>query len=302
MKLAVWHILSITLACCVSASAMGQPLGDKPTYLKADLSSVANQNAIGTTIWAPGLDDGYVPQGLAHIDSTVLVASYKSVDPKVGSGPCRVFAVSTVTGKQTGYFDMPEDCGHAGGLVMIDTGTVIVSDTRMLYKIDLKRALEAKLALPALLSVAKLSGLVKGSFVDFDGKDIWVGSSEKTPEKARAYRLSLQIFKARGKTATINETMALSSIPIPTEANGLAFNQKGEMWIAASNSKFGALYRLNPSTGEVMGQHDVVIGIEDLSFDQQGNLWSVSEAGSRRWATWRQTFPVIFRLDVAKLK
>ena len=302
MKPKVSRILALMLVFCISASVFGQPIGDKPSYLWGGISSVANQESISAMIWAPGLDDGYVPQGLAQTDSTVLVASYKSTDPKVGTGPCRVFAVSTATGKQTGYFDMPDDCGHAGGLVMIDPDTVIVSDTRMLYKIDLKRALVAKLALPALLSVAKLSGLVKGSFVDFDGKDLWVGSSEKTSEKARAFRLSLKIFNEDRKTATINETMALSSIPIPTEANGMAFDRKGVMWIAASSSKFGALYRLNPGTGDVLSKYDVVIGIEDLSFDQEGNLWSVSEAGSRRWAKWSQTFPVIFRIDVAKLK
>jgi hypothetical protein len=286
----------------MAAHAQGQPIGDRPSYLAGKVSAVANQQAIRTMIWAPGLDDGYVPQGLAHVGSTVLVASYKSADPKVSTGPCRVFAVSAVTGKQTGYFDMPSDCGHAGGLVMVDPKTVVVSDTRMLYKLDLKRALEAKHAGPALLSTAKLGGLVKGSFVDFDGKDLWVGSSEKTAEKARAYRLSLQIFKRKGITSAINQSAALSSIPIPTEANGMAFDRDGVMWIAASSSKFGSLYRLSPKTGEVMHRYDVATGIEDLSFDPDGGLWSVSEAGSRRWSTWRQTFPVIFRMDVTKLK
>jgi hypothetical protein len=303
MKPMLFKIISLLWVSCASVVAWAQPvIGDKPNYLSGSISSVANQQAIGAMIWAPGLDDGYVPQGLTHLASTLLVAAYKSTDPKVGKGPCRVFAVSTVTGQQTGYFDMPEDCGHAGGLVMIDPGTLIVSDTRMLYKIDLKRALQAKAALPALLSVAKLSGLVKGSFVDFDGKDLWVGSSEKTPEKARAFRLSLQIFKQGGKAAAINESAALSSIPIPTEANGMAFDRKGEMWIAASSSRFGALYRLNPHTGEVLNQYDMATGIEDLTFDQEGYLWSVSEAGSLRWLKWSQTFPVIFRMDVSKLK
>jgi hypothetical protein len=294
--------LSWVLLSFVSASAMGQPIGDKPKYLQGTVSSVANQDAIVGMIWAPGLDDGYVPQGLAHTSSTVLVASYKSADPKVSTGPCRVFVVSTATGRQTGYFDMPDDCGHAGGLAMMDPGTVIVSDTRTLYKIDLKRAVEAKLALPGLLSVVKLKGLVKGSFVDFDGKDLWVGSSEKSAEKARAFRFAPSIFKNGGKVASINEAAALASIPIPTEANGMAFDSKGVMWIAASSSKFGALYRLNPRTGEILGQHDTAIGIEDLSFDQKGRLWSVSEAGSSRWSKWSQTFPVVFHMDVAKLK
>jgi hypothetical protein len=152
--------------------------------------------------------------------STVLVASYKSADPKVGGGPCRIFAVSMATGKQTGYFDMPEDCGHAGGLAMIDPATVVVSDTRMLYKIDLKRALDDKQASAAMLSVVKLGGQVKGSFVDFDGKDLWVGASEKTADKARAFRLDLKVFGDGGKTATVAESAALSSIRFPPRPTG----------------------------------------------------------------------------------
>jgi hypothetical protein len=74
------------------------------------------------------------------------------------------------------------------------------------------------------------------------------------------------------------------------------------MWISASSSKFGALDRLSASTGEVQARHEVVVGIEDLSFDADGGRWSVSEAGSRRWAKWSQTFPLVFRIDVSRLK
>jgi hypothetical protein len=302
LKTARAWVLSLALLFAACGPAIGQPLGDKPGYLWGGVSSVANRQAINVMICAPGLDDGYVPQGIAHNGATVLMSGYKSVDPKVGTGPCRVFAVSTASGKPTGYFDMPGDCGHAGGLTMVDAGTVVVADTRTLYKIDLRRALEARHATPALLSVVKLGGLVKGSFIDFDGKDLWVGSSEKTPDKARAFRLSLQLFAPGGTSATVNEAAALSSIPIPTEANGMAFDAKGVMWVAASNSRFGALYRVSPSTGEVLAKHDMVIGIEDLSVDPQGGLWSVSEAGSRRWSKWSQTFPVIFRVDVDRLE
>ncbi len=297
----VW-LLSVALLFGAIGPAAGEPIGDKPRYLWGGLSSVANQQAIDVTIWAPGLDDGYVPQGLAHADATVLLSAYKSVDPNVGTGPCRVFAVSTASGKPTGYFDLPEDCGHAGGLAMIDADTVVVADTRTLYKIDLRRALEARQAAAGLLSVVKLGGMVKGSFIDFDGKDFWVGAYEKTAEKARAFRLSLQVFAPGGTSATVNESAALSSIPIPTEANGMAFDAKGVMWVSASNSKFGALYRLHPDTGEILAKYYMVIGIEDLSFDPQGRLWSVSEAGSRRWSKWSQTFPVLFRIDINKLE
>lgn len=46
----------------------------------------------------------------------------------------------------------------------------------------------------------------------------------------------------------------------------------------------------------------MVIGMEDISFDDQGRLWSVSEAGSLRWQQWSKTFPLLFRVDLDKLK
>jgi hypothetical protein len=300
--------IRIQLACAmlaalgVAAPPKTETLGQKPSYIWGGVSSVPNEHAITRTIWAPGLDDGYVPQGLTCLGDTVLVAAYNSTDPKVDKGPCRVFSVSVKDGKQTGYFDMPEECGHAGGLALIGGGMLVVSDTRTLYEIDLGRALESKNAKDTLISVVKLGGALKGSFVDFDGTDLWIGSSEKDAEKARAHRLSLGIFKQFNGKPAIKEDLALSAIPIPTEANGMAFDASGTLWLASSNSKYGALYRLNSKTGEVQSRFEMVIGIEDLGFDADGMLWALSEAGSRRWSKWSKTFPVIFQTDVSALK
>ncbi len=298
----------IRLACTVMAvlsvavPAVADTLGQKPSYIWGGLSAVPNEQAITRTIWAPGLEDGYVPQGLTHLADTVFVAGYHSTDTTVDRGPCRIFSVSTTDGKQTGYFDMPEDCGHAGGLVFIGGGMLVVADTRRLYKIDLARALVSKSAQDALVSVVKLGGALKGSFVDFDGTDLWIGSSEKEATKAKAHRLSLDIFDQFNGTHAIKEDKALSTIPIPTEANGMAFDAGGTLWLSSSNSKYGALYRLNSKTGEVQSRFEMVIGIEDLGFDADGKLWAVSEAGARRWTKWSKTYPVIFQIDVSALK
>lgn len=129
-----------------------------------------------------------------------------------------------------------------------------------------------------------------------------MGSSEKGTEKAMAHRLSVGIFDEFNGKAAIKEDKALSSIPIPTEANGMAFDAGGALWLASSNSKYGALYRINASTEAVQSRYEMVIGIEDLGFDESGKLWAVSEAGSRRWSKWAKTYPVIFQLDVSALK
>ncbi len=69
-----------------------------------------------------------------------------------------------------------------------------------------------------------------------------------------------------------------------------------------SNRKKGQLQKLDPATGAVLAEYDMVIGIEDLGFDAEGKLWSVSEAGTQRWSKWSKTFPVIFQTDTAKLR
>jgi sugar lactone lactonase YvrE len=296
------NLLIIIAALFAAHVSAAKPIGAKPAYISGELSSVPNQQAIPKTIWAPGLDDGYVPQGLTNAPGLVLIAGYKSTDPNVSKGPCRVFSVSTTDGQVAGYFDLPDDCGHAGGLAMLGDGAIVVSDTRTLYKIDLAKALLSKNTSNSLISVVKLGGALKGSFVDFDGTDLWVGSSEKDSEKAKAYRLPLDIFvKFNGKPA-IKEGAALSSIAIPVEANGMAFDRQGTLWIASSNSKFGALYQLNPRTGAVLAQFEMVIGIEDLGFDADGKLWAVSESGSKRWSNWTKKYPVVFQIDTSLLK
>lgn len=85
-------------------------------------------------------------------------------------------------------------------------------------------------------------------------------------------------------------------------AQGAAFDANGRLWVAASNSKFGALSVLEPSTGKADATYDMVIGIEDLGFDSEGKLWSLSEAGSLRWSKWSKSFPMVFQVETAKLK
>lgn len=275
-------------------------LGDKPKSVRS-VSSVPNEQAITKAIWAPGVDDGFVPQGLTVADDLVLISSYQSTDPKVDRGPCKVFAVDTQTGRPAGAFNLPKDCGHAGGMVYIGKGILLASDTRRLYQIDLRQALKDGNADQALKSTVRLTGDLKGSFMDFDGTNIFIGSSEKTQEKAKGFYLSLDIFeKFKGKT--IKEDIALNSIPVGTEGNGAAFDAQGNLWTASSNSKYGMLEKRDPKTGAVLAQYSQVIGIEDLGFDAQGRLWSVSEAGTIRWSKWTRTFPVIFQIDIGKLQ
>ena len=294
-------ISSLVLASATVSILAADVLGKKPRHVWDAPSSVVNDQAITKMIWAPGVDDGYVPQGITVAEGFVLLSGYQSTNPKVDLGPCRVFKVDAKTGEYASHFDLPEDCGHAGGLVYIGQGVLVVSDTRRLYEIDMKTAFRDGSTKNALLGVVRLGGELKGSLVDFDGTAIFIGSSEKDASKAKGFFLPLSIFEAyKGKS--IKEDVALRSFPIAAEAQGAAFDKQGGLWMTFSSSKYGQLQKVDPNSGKVLAQYEMVIGIEDIGFDEDGRLWSVSEAGSLRWSKWSKIFPVVFQMDVTKLK
>jgi hypothetical protein len=233
-------------------------------------------------------------------DGAVYLSGYRSTDPKIDKGPCRIFKVDPGSGSTLGQFDLPEDCGHAGGLAYAGKGILIAADTRRIYRIDAAAAFSPGSPSSAVTGTVALRGEVKGSFVDFDGTDLFLGAYEKDAAKAKGHFLPLSIFDKRDRKA-VDETAATRSIPLPTEAQGAAFDKAGDLWIAASSLRFGWLYRIDSRRGEVAAKYEMVPGIEDLAFDDEGRLWSVSEAGVLRWRASAKTFPVLFRADLSKL-
>jgi hypothetical protein len=299
------HAASLLVAAFVATLPSGtlatEVLGTKPGYLLLGPSSVANEAAMTRRIWAPGLDDGYVPQGLTFAEGHVLIGGYRSIDPKVGRGPCRVFRVDATSGSNAGHFDGPSDCGHAGGLAYLGNDELLLSDTRRLYRIKLSRALAEKSTEAALLSSVKLGGAVKGSFVSWDSKLVWLGSSEKEADKARLHAFDLATIERFNGKGVMKEEHVVRSIAIGAEAQGAAFDRDGGLWLSFSSSRFGELRRIDVADGRVLAAYRMPIGIEDLGFDDEGGLWSVSEAGSQRWSKWGEQFPIVFRIDTAKL-
>jgi hypothetical protein len=282
-----------------SHAGAAEVLGTRPAHLSGELPAVPNDAAILSRIWAPEINEGYVPQGVTVADGALLVSSYRSADPKVGSGPCRVYRIDPVSGRTTGQFDMPPACGHAGGLAYLGQGMLLVADTRKLYKIDLARALGGQGDF--VVATLTLGGDMKGSLAGFDGKSIFIASSEKDEAKARAYYLPLSLFDTHDG-AVLTPAEASRSFAVPTLAQGAAFDRDGALWMTFSNSKAGALKRLDAASGAVLASYEMVIGVEDISFDTHGRLWTVSEAGSLRWSRWSHAYPLLFSIDPARLR
>jgi DNA-binding beta-propeller fold protein YncE len=291
--------LALALAGC--AMHEGPVIGSRPSYLDAVTEKVPNRAALGHLIYTPALEEGYVPQGLTSAGPYLFVSSYKPTpDLKSNTGPCRVFRIEMASGKPAGGFDIPAGtCTHSGGLAYVGNGKLFLADTRQVFLIDIDKALASGSSAGAAKAV-KITGELRGSYATFDGKDAWIGTWTKEQPKARMFRLDPQLFE-RYDGQTVNEDRAMESIPVPLEAQGAAFDKAGNLWVSASNSKWGKLYRLDRQ-GNVRAQYDMTAGLEDLTVDESGRLWGMSESGTRKYLAWETRFPFIFRIDTGKLQ
>jgi outer membrane protein assembly factor BamB len=274
------------------------PLGTPPTYTDKKLGVLAavplpNEGAFLRRIWMPGLDDGFVPQGLTVVDEAVYVAAYKSVEG-AGRGPCRLFRLDVGNGEVTGTLDLPVRCGHAGGAARGTPGHLWVADTQDLFEVQLDRPASAGIG--KVVRHIRLTGQVRGSFAAGTGDALWLGTYQTFGEP-RLYRFPLAKLKPE-----INEQDADASVVVPQRAQGAAFDAKGQLWVTRSSGSFGELVRLDQKTGAEHARFALPAGIEDISFDAKGRLWTVSEAGSQRWLSWSTFFPVIFQVDMSRLR
>jgi len=262
---------------------------------------VPNLAALGHRIWTPALDEGFVPQGLASSGAFLYVSSYKPTpDLKANTGPCRVFRIEKASGRITGGFDIPAGtCTHSGGLAYAGNGKLFLADTRQLFLVDLERALASGTSAGASRAV-KITGQLRGSYATSDGKDLWIGTWTKEERSARMFRLDPRLFDDHDGQ-TVSEDRALESIPVPLEAQGAAFDKSGNLWVSASNGSWGKLYRLNRQ-GQVQAEYAMVAGLEDLTVDDDGRLWGLSESGTRKYMDWQTKFPYIFQIDTTKLR
>ena len=108
--------LSVVTALCAVAMGTAQTMGTKPTYLEAVTEDVPNGAALVDRIWTPGLDEGYVRQGLTSADGYLLVSSYlPTPDLRSNTGPCRVFRIEQATGKAEGAMRAVKIAGELRG-------------------------------------------------------------------------------------------------------------------------------------------------------------------------------------------
>jgi sugar lactone lactonase YvrE len=260
-------------------------LGKKPAVVTRPLSDVPNAGAIGTRIWVPDLDEGFVPQGLAYANGHLALSSYRSTDPKQGRGQCRLFILSPASGAVARRLDLPATCGHAGGVAALADGRLVVADTHSLYVVSGG----------AVTATIHLKGNLRGSFADSDGHALWIGSYDRSG--GALWRIPPEALTR----SEIDESAATKTLVIPPRVQGLAFDRRGGAWLTVSGSRDGALLRIDPNDGHVLATYAMTAGIEDIAVDDRGRIWATSESGSIRWSKWSTNFPLVFSIDPKRL-
>jgi hypothetical protein len=277
-------------------------LGERPGYGPAVTSEVPNMAAIDRMIWMPGLADGWDPQGLAFAGGSLFVSGYRSSGMWQSRGPCRVFRVDPETGRETGHFDVPPPCGHAGGLAYAGGGSLFVADTHTLFEVDLDQAFgdQASGGAGAKFRVFRLGAGLKGAFAVSGSGAVWLGGYQED-RPAKAYKFATATIESLPDGAILSAEAASAVAPIPTFAQGGAPDAAGALWIARSDIGWGFLDRIDHITGRLRQRFAAPGAIEGIAFDPRGRLWVVSEAGARHLPLRYPFFPVIFRLDPARL-
>lgn len=303
------RLLPLLFMVLAARPALSQPApsaigGTAPGYSERAISAMPLDHAIRRRHWVPGLNRGYVPQGLTFTRGTLLVGAYHSTEPQTNRGPARIFAVDPHSGAVIGGFDLPASIGHADSLAATpDGGLLYLADNgRALYAFDLPRSLQAGTAI-AVGEPRKLDkdAALGSNFLSFDGRLLWFGRYSREDSAARLIAADPATLFG-GNTKPFRAAEALRSLPLPFHAQGATFDAAGNLWISASNGRMGRLYRIDTQTGAVLAQHEAMAGLEDLARGEEGLLWAAGEAGSQRWNSWATFYPLLFSFDPAALK
>ncbi len=304
----VRHIVAWILATMIPVLSPAQDavnvLGNAPSYTNRALAAAPNSAAMRTRIWAPRLDDGWVPQGVAVGGGALWVAAYQSTNPKQATGPCRVFKLDPRDGGIAGQFDLPSQCNHAGGIAHTGDRFLYVADARFLFRIDTQGALAAGKCVDLACSTFPLRGGLTGSFLAFADHTLWLGEwVDAGKGNGRLWRIPEDRVLAivSGSGGVLDLRSADKVLPVAAQSQGAAIAPDGSLWLTQSSSSFGRLQKVDRDSGRIIAEYAMPAGIEDIEFAPDGMLWAVSEAGSKRWNAWPVFFPITFSLDPTAL-
>lgn len=306
-------LVAIALAGCdVGASPSGQrpptnhlsgcgpvrpvdEVGARPSYARGPLARFPNDHAACAGVWLPGATESFVPQGIAVDGRVAWVSGFDGSRP-AGERLCRLLRVDLRTGQRLGGVDRVTGsvgagpavtCRHGGGLAITAEGLWLAEKVR-LWLLD-----------PETLSVLRawrLQAPVAGSFAVTDGDDLLGLGAFRSAHSGHLAWFDPEQLVA-GADVVLDSRQAVRSGRVPRGAQGAVWADLGQrgpgLWFTTSNTRCGTL------VGAGGTRRAFVPGAEGLALAADGDLWAVSESGTRPYQELggRPLIPMLLRFE-----
>jgi 2-hydroxychromene-2-carboxylate isomerase len=223
----------------------------------------------------------------------ILVAAYRSVDPRQDNGLARVFRLA----REMAALPAVSICPR---LMAIPAGWQTGHDALRRQFRPTSGARSPGVAPERRVPPSSQSDASTRRW----GPPSWLATATRSGSARFAARAKLRSMPSRSRASSKAavplgpETPAI--LPLPLLAQGATFDRSG----GSGFRKVPATARApctgsTPRSGAVLASYAAPGGIEDLGCAPDGKLWAVSEAGSQRWSRWSTFYPLVFEIDPA---
>lgn len=230
--------------------------------------------------------DAAFPQSVCHFDDAVFVGAHYN------NAFCRVHKCDPLSGELLGFFQMGVADTHMGGMsVRASDGTFWVNESNI-YRVDVDASLLAQSMVATLTyAVDGAPNLGSTQWVEVEGVEYLLITEWATSGTPYLYLLAASEVVDGGAFTVGDE---IKKLVLPLQVQGVAYRD-GLLYMGCSNTPSGGLIRVmdfdtwvaDGTDGESWSTYDTGVSyippteqLEDLDFDESGNLWTVTEGES----------------------
>ena len=276
---------------------------------------------IDVKAFVPYQNDDYVPQGLTNsfedksygmLDGYLYVSMYNKT---IFGASYLKNSIIVELDPQNGYYvrrcfmlNGSQASGHNGGIAFYNNCIYVATNFKVgKYIIPDYEPGGEKYQTLTLTSENTFSVSSKASFMTYYRDSIWVGDYRESQNQIEPYLYGYPLDSIGNISSFENPT----KYRIPYQTQGVAWIERNNidyLFINTTNggNNYSTLYRTKKNNlkleniSDMESQYSLPAQVEDLSFDQYGNLITVSESGSKYYqigAGWEMFFPFIFSVD-----